>query len=195
MWCVVCGVWKRRWICGIRPIVYRLVAACPGSWALATVLKIGEKPRLDVVIVMTQWRCTSCLGGSRAPGKLVGRSLLVSSNGVEWWWWLEVASVGTERWLWLRVTSIGVEGWTQVVQCDTEEDGKKRESEREEFDEHFAPLSLLRIMAAFDSMSSWYSAGNGWCEPFDSRSGHRRGSWRTCSEDEWYWLTCSAEIW
>ena len=44
-----------------------------------------------------------------------------------------------------------------------------RERMREEFDEHFAPLSLLRITAAFDPMSSWYSVGYGWSEPFDSQ--------------------------
>ena len=64
--------------------------------------------------------------------------------------------------------------------------------EREEFDEHFPLLFLLRIMAAFDSKSSWYSAGYGWSEPFDRRSGRRRGGWR---EDEWYWLTCSTGNW
>ena len=29
-------------------------------------------------------------------------------------------------------------------------------------------------------------------KPFNSGSGRRRGSWRERSEDEWYWLTCSA---
>ena len=44
-------------------------------------------------------------------------------------------------------------------------------------------------------MSSRYSVGHGWSEPFDSKSGRRRGSWNKCSEDAWYCLTCSAEFW
>ena len=54
--------------------------------------------------------------------------------------------------------------------------------------------SLCFEWAAFDLMSPWCSAGHGWSEPFDSRSGRRRGSWRV-REDEWHWLMCSAGNW
>ena len=37
------------------------------------------------------------------------------------------------------------------------------------------PLSLLRIRNAFASMSSRWSAGDGWSEAFDSENGCRRG--------------------
>ena len=149
--------------------VRKVVAARSGSWAMATVCKIWAKPSLDVVNVMRQWRCTSCLVGPGAPGKLVGRSLLMASFGVKWWSWLRVASMAVERWI-------------QVVQ-------NERENEREEFDVYLVPFSLLRIRNASDSMSSWWSAGRGWSEPFDSKNGRRRGSWKKCSEDEWYCLS------
>ena len=66
------------------------------------------------------------------------------------------------------MASICVELWPQMVQKEIESVEMERR-EREEFDEHFAPLSLLRPVVAFDSMSSWYSAGYGWSEPCDGR--------------------------
>ena len=83
------------------------------------------------------------------------------------------------------MASIGVEWWTLVVQSETDNDEMERENEREE-----SESGLL-----FDLMSPRYSAGHGWSEPFNSGSGRRRDSWRERSEDEWYWLTCSAWNW
>ena len=59
---------------------------------------------------------------------------------------------------------------------------------------HLVHFSLLRIRNAFDSMSTWCSVGYGWSEPFDSKNGCRRGSWKKCSEDEWYCVTCSGGV-
>ena len=71
--------------------------------------------------------------GPIAPGELVERFLLVASNGVEWWWWL-------------RVASIGVKLWTQVVQSETEKDKMVRENERER-----SLTSSLRPSLCFES--------------------------------------------
>ena len=101
---------------------------------------------LGVANVRAQWRYMSCLWGSSAPGELVESSLLMASNGVNWWWWFRVAPTGAER-------------WTHMVQSEMENVEVGRESEKEEFHELFAPLSLFRIVAAFDLMSLWYSAG------------------------------------
>ena len=46
--------------------------------------KFAIKPSAGVANEGTQWRYTSCLGGPSAPGELVGSSLLVALNGVEW---------------------------------------------------------------------------------------------------------------
>ena len=59
-------------------------------------LKKKKKPSLDVAKVRTQWRCTSCLVGPSAPGKLVGCSLLMASSGFEWWLWRQLASLASE---------------------------------------------------------------------------------------------------
>ena len=105
--------------------------------------------------------------GSSAPGC----SLLVASTVAEWW-------------LWLRVASIGVEGCRQVAQ-------NERENEREEFDEHFVPFSL----SASNHGCFWYSADMSSLNRLTARVDGRRGSWKKCSEDEGYFLTCSAEFW
>ena len=64
--------------------------------------------------------------------------------------------------------------WYRVRRSDdedgeTEIDEMVRENEKEESDELVALLSLLRILAAFDLMSPWYSAGQGGSEPFKRR--------------------------
>ena len=110
------------------------------------------KTYVDLVIMKTQWSHTSRHGGPSAPGELVESNQLVTSSGVEWLWWLRVASIGVERWI-------------QVVQSETENHEVERENEREEFEDLFAPLSLLRIMVAFDTVSSWYSIGYAWSDP------------------------------
>ena len=98
---------------------------------------------------------------------------------------------------WLRWTPNGGCGfeWSRLASMDGHKWYNTREDEREEFDEHFVTLSLLRIMASFDSMSSWYSAGSSWSDSFDSKSGRRRGSWsgksEVHSEDEWFSQKCS----
>ena len=57
---------------------------------------------------------------------------------------------------WLRLAPNGGCGleWRRLVVKDGYKWYNMREKMREEFDEHFVPLSLLRIMAAFDSMFS-----------------------------------------
>ena len=78
----------------------RNLSKCPqGGCSSLTIVGGGdnwEKPDLEVVNVMTQWRCASCLNGPSAPDKLVRRSLLVASIGAEWWSWLQVEYIGAE---------------------------------------------------------------------------------------------------
>ena len=128
------SLWKRRWLCRISPNCLQVGCRLLRIVGNGDSRKIWGKPDLDAVNVRTKWRKTSCRGSS---------SLLMASNGVERWW--------------PRVASIGVEWWTQVVQRETENDGMggENEREREEFHEHFVPLSLFRIVAAFDLMSPW----------------------------------------
>ena len=79
--------WKCGWLCGVSPFVCRMAATCTGLWAWETVCKFGEKPSPGVANVATQWRCTSSLVGTRAPGMLVGCSVD----------WLRLASHGGDR--------------------------------------------------------------------------------------------------
>ena len=131
-----------------------------GSWALETVCKnlgqaLSRRSQCGNAVEMHQ----QVRGPKERPACWWGCSLLMALPGVDWWWWLRLASIGVEWWSWLRMAT------------------NEREEEREGFGEHVVPCSLFQIRNASDLMSSWYSAGHGWSKPYYSENGRRRGSW------------------
>ena len=100
--------WKRRGVRRICSSVYRMDTCCSESRATAAVREIWENFDLDVAILKTHESCHSRHGGQCAPSEVVEWRRLVASNGMEWWWWLRVASIGVD-WLLRRLATNGYE--------------------------------------------------------------------------------------
>ena len=104
---------------------------------MATVCTNLEKPCLSVVEMHQLARESKCT-------RQAGGMLSVDGFG-------RLASNGGRAFKWRRNLSKDGDKWH-----------KMRDEEGEEFGVHLVLFSLIHSRNAFDSMSSWYSAGYGW---------------------------------